>query len=148
MRRIALISAIALVALAAVAVAQVSLEISPPVAAWGSTVTIKITAPPGSTCGVEIRNPYGTVVLVKEVDIPAAGYATVDWYVPPGSAKGTYTMYVSCKPEGTARGTFRVVSLKPVGGVVPEELSPRALLAASLLPAAAAAALIALRRRP
>jgi len=147
-RKVVLISVLALVALAAIAVAQVSLQISPSVAAWGSVVTIEVTAPAGSTCGVEIRNPYDNAVFTKQVDIPAAGYATAEWYVPPGAKEGTYTVYVSCGAAGTDKGTFKVVALKPVGGIVPEEPSLRALLAAGLLPAAAAVALIALRRRP
>jgi len=100
---------------------------------WGDVLTITILdASPGEKCGIEIEDPYGSTVYLKEVEIGSDGTASAEWGVPTGSPPGTYSVYVSCDISGsvTPPGGLKITvkKIKPVGGVVPYTLNPVPLL--------------------
>ncbi|MEM2187252.1 MAG: hypothetical protein QXT37_09760 [Thermofilaceae archaeon] len=125
--------------LALLALAQPTVTVTPPAVTPGGVVTISVTGQAGEKCGIEIQDPFGNRVFVKEVTLSPAGEGSASWQIPTAAGLGTYAVYVSCEASGAAApAAFRVTAL--VGGEARKDLSPLLLTALAVF----AAALIAL----
>ena len=124
--------------LALLALAQPTVTVTPPAVTPGGVVTISVTGQAGEKCGIEIQDPFGKRVFVKEVTLSPAGEGSASWQIPTAAGLGTYAVYVSCEASGAAAAAFRVTAL--VGGEARKDLSPLLLTALAVF----AAALIAL----
>jgi|GEM_PF-4576605 len=131
---------VGLVLLALLVLAQPpTVTVTPLAVTPGGVVTISVTGQRGEKCGIEIQDPFGNSVFVKEITLSPAGEGSVSWQIPTAAGLGTYTVYVSCEATGAADpATFRVTAL--VGGETRKDLSSLLLTALAVL----AAALIAL----
>jgi len=126
--------------LALLVLAQPTVTVTPLAVTPGGVVTISVTGQAGEKCGIEIQDPFGNKVFVKEITLSSpAGEGSVSWQIPTAAGLGTYTVYVSCETtRAAAPVTFRVTAL--VGGEARKDLSPLLLTALAVF----AAALIAL----
>ena len=85
-------------------------------------------------CGIEIKDPSGNIVFVKQITL-SAGAGSASWQIPAAAGLGTYTVYVSCVlSRAAAPVSFRVTAL--VGGEARKDLSPLLLTALAVLAAA------------
>ncbi|MEM1632340.1 MAG: hypothetical protein QXX83_09450 [Thermofilum sp.] len=133
---------VGLALLALLVLAQPTVTVTPLAVTPGGVVTISVTGQAGEKCGIEIQDPFGNRVFVKEITLSpagAGGAGSASWQIPTAAGLGTYTVYVSCETTGAAAPvTFRVTAL--VGGEARKDLSPLLLTALAVF----AAALIAL----
>ncbi|MEM4863481.1 MAG: hypothetical protein QW706_09960 [Candidatus Nezhaarchaeales archaeon] len=130
---------VGLALLALLALAQPTVTVTPLAVTPGGVVTISVRGQAGEKCGIEIQDPFGNRVFVREVTLSPAGEGSASWQIPTAAGLGTYTVYVSCEATGAAAPvTFRVTAL--VGGEARKDLSPLLLTALAVF----AAALIAL----
>ncbi|MEM1523561.1 MAG: hypothetical protein QXU69_11050 [Thermofilaceae archaeon] len=133
------IAIVGLALLALLVLAQPTVTVTPLAVTPGGVVTISVTGQAGEKCGIEIQDPFGNRVFVKEVTLSLAGAGSASWQIPTAAGLGTYTVYVSCEvTKAAAPVSFRVTAL--VGGEARKDLSPLLLTALAIF----AAALIAL----
>lgn len=126
--------------LAALTLAQPTITLSPKTVPVGGTLTITIRGVGAEKCGIEVVDPAGMKVFVKEITL-SAGVGSAVWDVPLTARLGIYTVYVSCQVSGAASDTLTVTAL--VGGKAYKDYTPLLLAALAGVAVAIAAAFIA-----
>ncbi|MEM1832279.1 MAG: hypothetical protein QXJ97_12220 [Desulfurococcaceae archaeon] len=125
---------VGLALLALLVLAPPTVTVTPLAVTPGGVVTISVRGERGEKCGIEIQDPFGNRVFVKEITL-SAGEGSTSWQIPTAAGLGTYTVYVSCEVTGAAAPvTFRVTAL--VGGEARKDLSPLLLTALAVFAAA------------
>jgi len=84
-----------------------SVSTDKPEYARGETVTITVQGTAGTGVGVQVVNPSGGTVFVKELTIGSGGSVSTSFKLSSSAQVGTYTVYVSGGGE-TATTTFKV----------------------------------------
>jgi len=125
------VAIVGLALLALLVLAPPTVTVTPLAVTPGGVVTISVTGQDEEVCGIEIQDPFGNRVFVKQITL-SAGAGSTSWQIPTAAGLGTYTVYVSCEVTGAAAPvTFRVTAL--VGGEARKDLSSFLLTALAAL---------------